>query len=210
MARPNLHIDGYIAYTFGPQVASIYLCSLFKIDDARRVQAIDLEGWPRTFFVTNPMPHCRGLHIGNNRYAWLLDHAIRSGGSVVPQQLWFPQGQGDWRRYVEQATLYLPVFFVSADGSLGVPVPHAAEGLISLRNGNDTPPLGERTTAKIRISVRFFIRLMRARFTYGSYRSGQAMRHPNSRYNSGIRLPQRTPFPSKGLSSTWVVGCDNT
>jgi hypothetical protein len=155
MARPSLHIDGYISLTFTPQVASIYLCYLFKVSDPRMVQAIDVEGSPRTFFVTNAMPHCTPHHIGHNRYAWLLDHAMRPGGTVVPQQLWSPQGQGDWRRYVEQAQLHLPVFFVNVDGSLGVPIAYAAVGQMSLRNAHEPPPLGDRTTTKIRISVSF-------------------------------------------------------
>ncbi|KAH9975917.1 hypothetical protein BGW80DRAFT_1168543 [Lactifluus volemus] len=77
---------------------------------------------------------------------------MRPGGTVVPQQLWSPQGQGDWRRYVEQAQLHLPVFFVNVDGSLGVPIAYAAVGQMSLRNAHEPPPLGDRTTTKIRIS----------------------------------------------------------
>ncbi|KAI9440514.1 hypothetical protein H4582DRAFT_1811442 [Lactarius indigo] len=101
------------------------------------------------------MNHCRSQHISNGRCAWLLDYDItsRRGGTVVPQQLWSSQGQGDWRRYVEQAQLHIPVFFVNADGSLGVPVSHAAAGQMSLRLANEPAPLGDRTTTKIRISV---------------------------------------------------------
>ncbi|KAI9511571.1 hypothetical protein F5148DRAFT_974910 [Russula earlei] len=58
------------------------------------------------------------------------------GGSVVPQQIWFPQGHGDWRRYVEQAELHIPVFFINADGSLGVPVVNAAGGHMTLFRAN--------------------------------------------------------------------------
>jgi hypothetical protein len=150
----NLLVDGYISYTFTPQVASIYLCCLFKVQDSRQVQAFHSQQWPRKFFVANRMPHCRAHHqIGPNQFAWLLDYAIENGGSVVPQQLWAPQGQGDWRRYVEQAVLHLPVFFVNTDGSLGVPVSYAAAGQMSLQNAKEPPPLGEKTTTKIRISV---------------------------------------------------------
>ncbi|KAH9066640.1 hypothetical protein EDB87DRAFT_1553772 [Lactarius vividus] len=97
------------------------------------------------------MSHCRPQHIFNGRSAWLLDYAVRRGGSVVPQQLWSPQGQVDWRRYAEQAQLHIPVFFVNADGTLGVPVSHAAAGQMSLRHANEPAPLGDRTTTKIRI-----------------------------------------------------------
>ena len=154
MTSPDLLVDGYIAYTFTPQVAEVYLTYLFKVDP-KRVQAFGVHNWPGAFFVADPpMNHCRPQHIGNGRYAWLLDYVIRRGGSVVPQQLWSPQGQGDWRRYVEQALLHIPVFFVNMDGSLGVPVSHAAAGQMSLRDAHEPAPLGDRTTTKIRISVR--------------------------------------------------------
>jgi len=152
---PDLRLDGYLSYTFTPQVAEIYLAYLFKVDP-KRVQTFGVPNWPGAFFVADPltMNHCRPQHIGNGRYGWLLDYAIqvRRGGSVVPQQLWSPQGQGDWRRYVEQTRLYIPVFFVNVDGSLGVPVSHAAAGQMSLRDANEPAPLGDRTTTKIRIS----------------------------------------------------------
>ncbi|KAI0255841.1 hypothetical protein BJV78DRAFT_577941 [Lactifluus subvellereus] len=153
MTNFDLLVDGYIAYTFTPQAAAVYLRQLCKINNPREVQTFSIHGWPGAFFITNPpMNHCRAHHIGNNQYAWLLDCAIRHGGTVVPQLLWSPQGQGDWRRYVEKAQLHLPVFFVNADGSLGVPVAYAAAGQMSLRNGKEPPPLGDKTTTKIRIS----------------------------------------------------------
>ncbi|KAN0137206.1 hypothetical protein V8E53_005203 [Lactarius tabidus] len=152
MTNPDLRVDGYLSYTFTPQVVEIYLAYLFKVDP-KRVQAFGVYHWPGAFFVADPpMNHCRPQQIGNGKYAWLLDYAIGRGGSVVPQQLWSPQGQGDWRRYVEQARLYIPVFFINADGSLGVPVSHAAAGQMSLRDAQEPAPLGDRTTTKIRIS----------------------------------------------------------
>jgi hypothetical protein len=159
MSSLNLLIDGYISYMFGPQVASLYLCSLLQVQDPRQVQVIHSPQWPRMIFVANRMPHCRAHHqIGPNQFAWLLDHTVApDGGSVVPHQLWVPQGQGDRPPYVTRAQLHLPVFFFNADGSLGVPVAYAAAGQISLRNANEPPPLGERTTTKIRISVCFFV-----------------------------------------------------
>ena len=153
MTSPDLRVDGYLSYTFTPQVAEIYLAYLFKVDP-KRVQAFSDHNWPGAFFVTDPpMNHCRPQHIGNGRYAWLLDYAIRRGGSVVPQQLWSPQDQGDWRRNVEQARLYIPVFFVNVDGSLGVAASHAAAGQMSLRDANEPAPVGDGITTKIHISV---------------------------------------------------------
>jgi hypothetical protein len=96
MTSPDLRVDGYLSYTFTPQLAEIYLAYLFKVDP-KRLQAFGVQNRPGAFFVVNPpMNHCRPQHIGNGIYAWLLDYAIRRGGSVVPQQLWSPQGQGDF------------------------------------------------------------------------------------------------------------------
>jgi hypothetical protein len=201
MTNTDLRVDGYLSYTFTPQVAEIYLAYLFKVDP-KRVQAFGAHNWPGAFFIANPpMNHCHPQHIGNGRYAWLLDYAInsrRGGGSVVPQQLWSPQGQGDWRRYVEQATLYIPVFFVNVDGSLGVPVSYAAAGQMSLRDANQPAPLGDKTTTKIRISV--CITSVDARTVHlHSCRSGRAILLPNSRYNSEIRPPHGTLSLLRGL-----------
>jgi hypothetical protein len=89
----------------------------------------------------------------DGRHGWLLDYRIRPGGSVVPQQLWFPQGQGDRRCYVERAEFQLPLFFVNADGTLGVPIVNAAAGQMCLRGAAEPAPLGDKTTTKIRIAV---------------------------------------------------------
>lgn len=146
--------DGYIAYTFSPRTAEMYLAYLFKLDP-NLVRPFGHQSRPDAFFVSNPPvnPSPPSLLV-QGRPTWLLDYVIRQAGSVVPQELWFPRGQGDWRRYVEQAQLHVPVFFVGVDGSLGVPVRYAAAGQMSLVGANEPAPLGDRTTTKIRIGVR--------------------------------------------------------
>lgn len=148
--------DSYVSYTFTPQAAEVYLAYLFKTEPG----VVRPFHHQDAFFVWNQPPIStqapimilpRGQH--HPRPAWLLDFAIRPGGSVVPQQIWFPQGQGDWRRYVEQAQLQMPLFFMSAEGSLGVPIVNAAAGQMALRGGNEPAPFGEKTTTKIRIGV---------------------------------------------------------
>jgi hypothetical protein len=97
-----------------------------------------------------------------------------SGGTVVPQHLWSPLGQDDWRRYVEQADFHMPVFFINANGALGVPLVNAAAGQMSLRGADQPAPLGDKTTTKILIGVRapFFIH---ASFADRLCRSGRAI-----------------------------------
>jgi hypothetical protein len=91
----------------------------------------------------------------NGRGAWVLDYAVRSYGSVVPQELWFARDQGDRRRYMDQALpkLCMPVFFVDMNGGLGVPVMNAAAGHMQLRDAHLPPSLTHKTTVKIRIGV---------------------------------------------------------
>jgi hypothetical protein len=179
--------DSYISYTFTPQAAEVYLAYLFKTEP-RRVQPFHHQ--QDAFFVWNQppistMPPIMAVPRGQPypSPAWLLDFAIRPGGSVVPQQIWFPQGQGDWRRYVEQAQLQMPLFFINADGTLGVPVVNAAAGQMTLRGGHELAPFGDKTTTKIRIGVCAHPLHERAHHLTFGFCSGQAMPLRNSRYN---------------------------
>ena len=148
--------DGYIAYTLRPQDAENHLTILFKMNpQVVRANAFLHRG---AFYVFNqPTIWTQPPLNFDGRPGWLLDYHIRPGGSVVPQQIWFPQGQGDWRRYVEQAQLQMPLFFVKADGSLGVPVGDAAAGQMYLLGANEPAPFGDKTTTKIRICVCAFV-----------------------------------------------------
>ncbi|KAH9993730.1 hypothetical protein BJV74DRAFT_770768 [Russula compacta] len=145
---------GYISNTFSPRVAEYYIASLFRVHPAAiQAYSLGLQGCNGAYFVLNqPMNYGLPPVQANGQHYWLLDYAVRPGGSIVPQQLWIPQGQGDWRRYVEQAQLHMPVFFVNTNGTLGVPVVNAAAGQMSLRGANAPAPLGDKTTTKIRIS----------------------------------------------------------
>ena len=143
--------DGYISYTFTPRDAEGYLAQLFKVD-AASVRAVRHQSG--AFYVLNrPAHNSLPALLINRQDAWLLDYAVRSGGSVVPQQLWFPQGQGDQRRHVDQAQFRMPMFFVNIDGNLGVPIKNAAVGHMQLRGTDLPPPLADKTTIKIRIGV---------------------------------------------------------
>jgi hypothetical protein len=130
---------------------------LFKVDDSALIEAIPDSNGSGAYFVFNHPSHFSPPPLTiNGRSAWVLDYDVRTGGSVVPQQVWFPQGEGDRRRYVDQARFRMPVFFVGKDGSLGVSVLNAAAGNMRLRDANLPPPLQGKKTAKIRIAVRAF------------------------------------------------------
>jgi hypothetical protein len=143
--------DGYISYTFTSRNAEFYVVHLFR-RDAASVGAIRDKNGAYSVFIP-PSHFSPPIRTQYGRDTWVLDHAVRTGGSVVPQQLWAPQGQGDRRRYVDQAQFRMPIFFVNANGGLGVPVMNAAAGHMQLRDVYLPPSLMDKTTTKIRIGV---------------------------------------------------------
>jgi hypothetical protein len=146
--------DGYISYTFSPQDAEFYIAHLFNVDPTAVPVIRHQTGAFYTFNHPAAPPHFNPPAVAlHGRNAWILDFAVRFGGSVVPQQFWSPQGQGDRRRYVEQALFRLPMFFVNMNGSLGVPVLNAAAGHMQLRDVVLPPQLFDKKTIKIRINV---------------------------------------------------------
>jgi len=151
---PDFLTDGYISYTFGPQMAEFFLVQLlFKVPNSAAIEAIpDSNGSGAFYSFNHPSHFTPAPRMINGRGAWVLDYDARRGGSVVPQELWVPQGQGDRRRYVDQAQFRMPVFFVGANGNLGVPVLNAAAGDMQLQDAQLPPPLQDKTTAKIRIA----------------------------------------------------------
>ena len=176
-------IDSYISCTFTPQNAEGYLVQLLKVRNAAEIQAVRHQSG--AFYVFNRPPHnIPSSDRVKGKPAWLLDYAVRSGGSIVRQQLLSPQSLGDRRRYVEQTRLRMPVFFVNANGGLGVPVSSAAIGEVQLHSTVLPPQLTDRFILKIRIGV--YTRSCYARIsslTICVYRSGWAIIPPNIRSN---------------------------
>ena len=154
--------DGYIPYTCNPRVAEFFLVHLlFKVENTASIEVIRDPFGSGAFFVFNhPSRFSPPPFTINGRSAWVLDYHVRTGGSVVPQELW-PRAfrQGDRRLYVEHAQFRIPIFFVDINGGLGVPVMNAAAGYMQLRDADLPPSLADKTTVKIRIRVcaRFFL-----------------------------------------------------
>ncbi|KAH9967303.1 hypothetical protein BC827DRAFT_1264146 [Russula dissimulans] len=140
---------GYISHTFTPQLAETHLAKFYKVDPKTVTAYQDRSGAYLVFI--QPSYYSPPSVVVQGQPAWILDYKVRSGGTVVPQHLWSPQGQGDWRQYVEQVDFHMPVFFINANGSLGVPLVNAAAGQMSLRGADQLAPLGDKTTTKIRI-----------------------------------------------------------
>ena len=84
-----------------------------------------------------------------------LDFSVKiTQGTVVPQRRWTPAVETDVRRYVEEATLQLPIFFVNRNGGVGFSLPDILQGLDhDLCNRDGQASLGGRATTNIRINV---------------------------------------------------------
>lgn len=91
----------------------------------------------------------------DERPLWLLDYGVVRSGTVVPQALWSPHNVNDFRQYVSEAPLQLPIFFIQKNGVLGLSLSDAADGRCqTLRGGRMQAQLGGRFTTHIRILVR--------------------------------------------------------
>ncbi|KAH9044858.1 hypothetical protein EDB84DRAFT_1558939 [Lactarius hengduanensis] len=130
----DLHVDGNIA----------------------RIQTpFELTGdpqWPFAFFILHP-PASRVHHfaIVQGRHAWLLDYAIRHGGTVVQQRIWAPQNEAQRHAHVP---LNMPIFFIHSDRvTLGLPIVSAAtRDPTTLLDTGKAAPVGDCSTTFIRIN----------------------------------------------------------
>jgi len=85
---------------------------------------------------------------------WLLDYSVMSIGTVVPQSLWSPRNVTDFRQYVTEAPLQLPIFFTQENGFLGLSLDDAFHGRCqTLRDARMQAHLGGKYTTYIRILV---------------------------------------------------------
>ncbi|KAN0121210.1 hypothetical protein V8E52_003798 [Russula decolorans] len=205
--------DGYISYTFNPQIAESLLTRLFKVVNTASIEVTrDPNGSGAYFVFNHPSYYSPPPLTINGRGAWVLDYNVRSGGSVVPQQLWFPQGDGDRRRYVDQVQFRMPIFFVDMNGSLGAPVMNAAAGHIHLRDAYLPPSLIGKPTTKIRIWWPGYApsehQVQLRDQTPAKYPIGfdRFVKHVGSRVRQFLmdreRLPVQQPF-------SWMVGHGN-
>ena len=149
--------DGYLVRMFGARDAAFFLESLLKVD-AQDVQLIsNVPGWHNAMMVSRPSVSTTqpDAWANNQHPLWVLDFVPLPRLIVVTQQIWSPPNQSDWRRYVEQAHLRMPVFFVQNNGVIGLPLSRAAVGdTASLRNADKAAPLGGGHSTQIRISAR--------------------------------------------------------
>jgi hypothetical protein len=147
--------DGFLVRMFGERDAAFFIESLLKMN-ARDVYLVgNVPGWPDALMIQRPsVGDTRYDVLANNSPLWVLDFIPRPIYRVVPQKIWTPPNQSDWRRYVEQSNLRMPVFFVQNNGTIGLPLARAAVGdTASLRRGDSAAPLGGGHSTQIRIAV---------------------------------------------------------
>ncbi|KAH9975927.1 hypothetical protein BGW80DRAFT_1457464 [Lactifluus volemus] len=153
--RDDLLVDGYIAHSLSPIKAERYLYDLLKANPHHHNLRQLYQAIPRpdrsggvTFVVgavatRQPPEPLMQDHYG--RPLWLLDYNIARTGTVVPQELWSPQNVNDFKQYVTDAELQLPIFFTQENGHLGLSLDDAAMVVaIPFVAHACRPPLGEK------------------------------------------------------------------
>ena len=199
--------NGYLVRMFGVQDAAFFLESLLKMNPQDVNLISNVPGWPNAMMVSQPsVPNARPDALANNQHPlWILDFVPLDPLNVVPQQIWSPPHVSDWRRYVEQANLHMPVFFVQNNGVIGLPLSRAAVGDTALlHNAKRAAPLGGGHSAQIRIAASLspspsHVKLTRFSLPFPS--SGLAMSLGNGRFRSGIKREAATKSRWNGTRS---------
>ena len=156
-APADILVDGVLSYMFGSRISEWYFEHLLKGRIRRSLLRWDVPGWPGACFTSQESgSEIPVFHEHHPAPARLLDYDVRRlRGTIVPQALWGPQGQGATKKYVLDATLQWPVFFIREDHTVGLSLQEAVEGPRQALLGAQTrAQLGERSTLHVRIKVR--------------------------------------------------------
>lgn len=159
-APSDILVDGSISYMFGPRTAQVYFGYLLKESIRRSQLCWDVPAWPGACFTSQGILNATAetssstCHKRVGTKARLLDYDVRNlEGTVVPQVLWSPQSQGAMDKYVRDATLQFPIFFVRQDRVVGLSLYEAVEGPREVLGGETYAPLGGQSTLHVRIQV---------------------------------------------------------
>ena len=121
----NLLVDGYVAYTFRPPGAMVYLSRLLLGVTADRLKPVFNQ---RSILVPRACLFCEFREARDSQELVLLDYVVDPTiGTVVPQKLSQLAGAG------ERQKLQTPIFFTQPDGSLGITL---LEAVNSSRDGS--------------------------------------------------------------------------
>ena len=160
---PGMHlfVDGLVARTFTPEDANNYFMLLLKTPPSQYIlQYYGIVYYQGAWYITNDGNLVQGISPGVPLQPTpLLDYSTTAThGTVVPQRRWTPADEVDVRRFVENAVLQLPIFFVNRNGGLGFRLLDILRGCSrDLYNANNFAPLGGRHTTYLRINVSLFL-----------------------------------------------------
>jgi hypothetical protein len=154
----DILIDGCISYMLGPRVSECYFSCLFKERIQSTLLRWNVRYWPGACFTSQGVLTAAAEALIRDEHQhpeWLIDYDARDlKGTVVPQALWVPRSQNATTKFVLDAVLQLPIFFVCSDGTVGLPLQEAIEGPgRTLLWAQQPAPVGRHATFHLRIKV---------------------------------------------------------
>lgn len=148
-------VDGFLATTFSPRDANAFFALLLKTPGFLRYYRVTYSRG--VWYITQNALHAQRPSVGiqTQNPPLALDFSVKeTQGTVVPQRRWIPADEVDFRRFVTEAALQLPIFFVNRNGGVGFWLPDILRGRDrDLDNRDGEASLGGVTTTHIRINV---------------------------------------------------------
>jgi hypothetical protein len=148
-------VDGFISHMFSPQDSHAFFTILLRTSDFLRYYRISYSRG--AWYITQNAPYVRlsSLAVPTQHPSLALDFTVEgTQGAVVPQRRWIPADEVDLRRFVTEATLQLPIFFMNRNGGVGFWLPDILQGRDhNLYNRDTEACLGGVMTTHIRIHV---------------------------------------------------------
>ncbi|KAH9975061.1 hypothetical protein BGW80DRAFT_128295 [Lactifluus volemus] len=156
----DILVDGFITQTFNPGDTNTYFTLLLRPGTPNFLHFYEIQYWLGAWYIRYNPHFMRPLSPGTpiqNGWVRLDFRASTTPGTVLPQVRWFPENPADFRRFVIDAVLQFPIFFVNQTGVVGFHLEDILQGseqdlARDLQNGNGQAPLGGRTTTHIRIN----------------------------------------------------------
>jgi len=142
----DLFIDSFTSNMFEPRHSAEYQVSLLKKRIPQEIQwQVDATG---AFWAQSP------VGLASDQHYWVIDHAVRKTGLVIPQKIWAPKKTSDKVRRVDHEQLHPPIFFIHKNGQdLGLRLTDAAGGnCMCLQGAEEAAPVGPSSHAQIRIN----------------------------------------------------------
>jgi hypothetical protein len=189
----DIFVDGFIANTFSPQDAHVFLTQLLRTPNFLQFYNVAYSGG--AWYITQNAPYVppRSPGMPAQHPPIPLDfNARETQGTVVPQQRWTPCDEVDVRRFVEEASLQLPIFFINLNGGIGFMLYDILQGRdMDLLNRGSQAGLGGYFTTHVRINVSLCTVIPIAKSPdlcspTPSYHSGRAI------HTGSDRLPRET------------------